>query len=88
MSGDKSNRGQYDTNAPIITTDSGRIYRPKNLLNAISEIQQYYVIESKGQNIPAVFLTLDRTIDFFKIGIKCGFHERFALTLLFLLAAA
>ncbi len=83
MSGDQSNRGQYDTNAPIITTDSGRIYRPKNLLNAISEIQQFYVIESKGQNIPAEFLTLDRTIDFFKIGIKCGFHEGFALTLLF-----
>jgi len=41
-------RGQSDTNAQIITTDSGRIYRPRNLLNAISEVQQFYVIESKG----------------------------------------
>jgi hypothetical protein len=57
--------------------------KPAHLLNAISEIQQFYVIESKGQNIPAEFLTLDRTLDFFKIGIKSGFHEGFALILLF-----
>lgn len=76
-------RGQNDTNAQIITTDNGRIYKPGNLLNAISEIQQFYVIESKGQNIPSEFLTLDRTLDFFKIGIKSGFHEGFALVLLF-----
>jgi len=76
-------RWQSDTNTPIITTDNGGIYRLSNLLNAISEIQQFYVIESKGQNIPAEFLTLDRTLDFFKIGIKSGFHEGFVLILLF-----
>ncbi len=77
------NRGQSDTNAQIITTDSGRIYRPRNLLNAISEVQQFYVIESKGQVIPGEFLTLEHTLDFFKIGVKSGFHEGFALILLF-----
>ena len=83
MTREWENKGQNDTNAPIITTDSGRIYRPKNLLNAISEVQQFFVIESKGQNIPAEFLTLERTLDFFKIGLKSGFHEGFALVLLF-----
>jgi len=39
MSREWENKGQNDTNAQIITTDSGRIYRPKNLLNAISEVQ-------------------------------------------------
>ena len=77
------NRGQSDTNAQIITTDSGRIYRPRNLLNAISEVQQFYVIESKGQDIPGEFLTLEHTLDFFKIGVKSGFHEGFALIILF-----
>ena len=77
------NRGQSDTNAQIITTDSGRIYRPRNLLNAISKVQQFFVIESKGQDIPGEFLTLKHTLDFFKIGIKSGFHEGFALVLLF-----
>lgn len=76
-------RGQNDTNAQIITTDSGRIYRPTNLLSAISEVQQFFVIESKGQNIPGEFLTLERTLDFFKIGLKSGFHEGFMLVLLF-----
>jgi len=72
-----------DTNAQIITTDAGRIYRPRNLLNAISEIQQFYVIEGKGQNIPAEFLTLERTLDFFRIGVASGFHEGVALAFLF-----
>lgn len=83
MAKEWENRGQNDTNAQIITTDNGRIYKPRNLLNAISEVQQFYVIESKGQNIPAEFLTLERTLDFFKIGIKSGFYEGFALVLLF-----
>jgi len=83
MATEQTSRGQNDTNAQIITTDSGRIDKPRNLLNAISEIQQFYVIESKGQNIPGEFLTLDRTLDFFKIGLKSGFHEGFALILLF-----
>jgi len=68
-------RNANDTNTQIITTDGGRVYRPANLLNAISEIQQFYVIEGKGQNIPAEFLTLERTLDFFRIGVKSGFHE-------------
>ncbi len=83
MAKEWESRGQNDTNAQIITTDSGRIYRPRNLLNAISEVQQFFVIESKGQDIPGEFLTLEHTLDFFKIGIKSGFHEGFALVLLF-----
>ena len=83
MAREREARGANDTNAPIITTDAGRIERPRNLLSAISEIQQFYVIESKGQNIPAEFLTLERTIDFFKIGVLSGFHEGLALVLLF-----
>lgn len=76
-------KGSNDTNAQIITNDNGRVYKPRNLLNAISEIQQFFVIEGKGQNIPAEFLTLERTLDFFKIGVKSGFHEGLALVLLF-----
>lgn len=83
MANERDDRGINDTNAQIITTDAGRIYKPKNLLNAISEIQQFYVIESKGQNIPAEFLTLERTLDFFKIGMASGFQEGIALALLF-----
>ena len=79
----RDEKGAGQTNAQIITTDGGRIYKPLNLISAISEIQQFYVIESKGQDIPAEFLTLERTIDFFKIGLKSGFNEGLALVLLF-----
>ena len=83
MRNDQAGRGQPSTNTQIITTDGSRREGPRNLLSAISEIQQFYVIESKGQDIPGEFLTLERTLDFFKIGVKSGFHEGFTLALLF-----
>jgi hypothetical protein len=83
MAREREGKSPSDTNAQIITTDPSRIYRPQNLLSAISEVQQFYVIESKGQDIPAEFLTLERTLDFFRIGIKSGFHEGLVLVLLF-----
>jgi len=72
----------YDTNATIITTNQPQPLRPKNLLDAISEIQQFYVIESQGQDIPGQFLTIERSIDLFRIGVKSGFHEGVILILL------
>lgn len=83
MKAEQSIKSANNTNTQIITTHSGGFYRPATLLNAISEIQQFYVIESKGQNIPHEFLTLERTLDFFKIGITSGFNEGFMLVLLF-----
>ena len=83
MTREREDKSPGSTNAQIITTDPGRVYRPQNLLSAISEVQQFYVIESKGQDIPAEFLTLERTLDFFRIGIKSGFHEGLVLVLLF-----
>lgn len=82
MSGQKS--GDYSPNATIITTGgTGIAPRPRNLVSAISEIQQFYVIEQQGQNIPSEFLTLEGSLDFFRIGIKSGFNEGLFLVLLF-----
>ncbi len=83
MKTSQSIKSSNDTNAQIITTSGNGIYRPATLLNSISEIQQFYVIESKGQDIPHEFLTLERTLDFFRIGLKSGFNEGFILVLLF-----
>ncbi len=71
------------TNAQIITTGSGSHNQPTTLLGAISGIQQFYVIESKGQTIPPEFLTIEGTLNYFKIGLKSGFNEGFLLILLF-----
>ena len=78
------NNSDYSPNATIITTgNSGGAPRPRNIINAISEIQQFYVIEKQGQNIPAEFLTLEGSLDFFRIGIKSGLNEGLFLVLLF-----
>ena len=73
----------YSPNATIITTGGGVAPRPKNIITAISEIQQFYVIESQGQEIPAEFLTLEGSLDFFRIGATSGFKEGLFLILLF-----
>lgn len=76
----------YNTNAPIITTGGnvgGYTVQPKTLLSAISEIQQFYVIESKGQEIPGEFLTIEGMIGFFKVGSSSGFSEGMFVFMLF-----
>ncbi len=79
-----ASRNDYSPNAAIITTGgSGGTYRPKGLISAISEIQQFYVIEEQGQEIPAEFLTLEGALDFFRIGATSGFKEGLFLILLF-----
>jgi len=77
--------GDYSPNATIITTGGGGggVPRPRNIISAISEIQQFYVIESQGQEIPAEFLTLEGALDFFRIGATSGFKEGLFLILLF-----
>lgn len=79
-----ASRNDYSPNATIITTGgSGGAYRPRGLISAISEIQQFYVIEEQGQEIPAEFLTLEGSLDFFRIGAVSGFKEGLFLILLF-----
>ena len=62
---------------------SGGEWKPKSIIDAISEIQQFYVIESKGQDIPIEFLTLEGTLSFFGIGMRSGFSESIFIFLLF-----
>ncbi len=81
-----NNNADYSTNAPIITTGGsvgGYSVQPKTLLSAISEIQQFYVIESKGQEIPSEFLTIEGMIGFFKVGSSSGFSEGMFVFMLF-----
>jgi len=47
--------------------------KPKGLLDAVSEIQQYYVVERSGSTIPDDFLTFGGKLAFFEVGFKSGF---------------
>ncbi len=78
---DSDYKENYMAGAPLLT--GGGEWKPKNIIDAISEIQQFYVIESKGQNIPAEFLTLEGTIGFFKMGVGSGFKEAVFVFFLF-----
>ncbi len=59
---------------------------PRNLVDAISEIQRYHVIERTGQDIPSDFLTVRGTLAFFGAGLRSGFLEGAMLALLLPLA--
>lgn len=49
--------------------------RPKNLINALSEIQRYYVLESRNEDMPKEYFTLEQIFDFIKVGFKSGILE-------------
>lgn len=54
------------------------------IISAMSQIQQFYVIEQGGQEIPDDFLTIQGKLNFFKVGLGSGFME--GLTFAFLTA--
>ena len=55
---------------------------PRGLIDAVSEIQRYHVIERTGQDIPSDFLTVRGTLAFFGAGMRTGFLEGAFLGLL------
>ncbi len=56
------------------------------MIDAISEIQQYHIIERTGQDIPSDFLTMRGMLTFFLVGFRSGFWEGVFLGLLLPLA--
>jgi len=63
--------------------DGSTYKKPKNILNALSEIQRYYVIENRSDDLPKEYFTLEQIWDFFKVGFKGGILEGlFFVTLL------
>jgi hypothetical protein len=53
-----------------------------HILDAISQIQQFYVIEASGQEIPDDFLTIRGKLNFFNVGFGAGFLEALIFALL------
>lgn len=45
------------------------------LIDAMSEIQQFYIFESTGQEIPHEFLTIKGSLGYFNTGFGAGFFE-------------
>jgi hypothetical protein len=47
--------------------------KPRGLVDALSEIQQYYVVERSGSPIPEDFFTIGGKLAFFEVGFKAAF---------------
>lgn len=59
----------------IIPVDTGgQRQKPVGILDAVSEIQRYYVAESGGSSIPSEYFTLDMTMEYFWLGMKSVLH--------------
>lgn len=56
--------------------------KPVGLIDAIAEIQQYYVVERQGNQISAEFLTLKGKMMFMEIGFKAAFISGFISALM------
>jgi len=70
---------------PITQTGTGSTRRVfPHILDAISQIEQFYVIEASGDPIPDEFLTIRGKLNFFNVGFGAGFLE--ALIFAFLMS--
>ncbi len=56
-----------------IVISTAPVVKPKGLIDAISEIEQFYVAESEGSEIPDRFFTIKNKIEFFEVGFKGSF---------------
>ena len=60
--------------------------KPRGMVDALSEIQQYYVVERSGSPIPEDFFTIGGKLAFFEVGFKAAFLSGMVSALLMPLA--
>lgn len=63
----------------LVGSKIGTYERPRNILDAVSEIQRFYTIEKKTA-LPVEYFTVIQVLDFFKIGFKNGLLESIICT--------
>lgn len=73
---------QANTDEPYAVEDNGAYTKPRTIINALSEIQRFYVIESKSE-LPKEFFTIEQVFDFLKLGFFAGFLESFLFIVIF-----
>ena len=66
-----------------IAAGGGNYAPPKSLLMAISEIQSYFIFETKGENIDPDLFSVSQVRDFFSTGSRTGMAELFFMFIFF-----
>jgi len=67
---------------PMGINNSGTQTHFRSIIDAISQIQQFHVMESSDYEIPEDFLTIRGSLNFFNIGFGSGFKEGLLFTIL------
>ncbi|MCP3922723.1 MAG: hypothetical protein GY714_09085 [Desulfobacterales bacterium] len=68
--------------AAIIPADSPVNFKSATVMGALSKIQQYFVMEKDGSEIPGEMLTIQGKLEFFNTGFGSGFIEGIIFALL------
>ncbi len=79
MASDSMNRPKSGT---AVVPASAGAQKPHSIIDAISEIQQYYLVEKSGSTISSDFLTVKGKLGFFEVGVKSGVISGVITTLL------
>ncbi len=66
-----------------VVTGGGAYKKPKGLLDAISEIQQFKVIESGSNHIDSDFFSIQQRLDYYSVGSRSGMKESVFMFLIF-----
>lgn len=78
ISGDSGKSG-----GSTVVTGGGAYKKPKGLLDAISEIQQFKVIESGSNHIDSDFFSIQQRLDYYSVGSRSGMKESVFMFLIF-----
>ncbi|MBI4594795.1 MAG: hypothetical protein HY730_00270 [Candidatus Tectomicrobia bacterium] len=62
-----------DKGVDLVPQDQEGIHKPTGLIDALSEIERFYVTEMNGEPITKDFLTIKGRFGFFSVGFKTGF---------------
>ena len=55
----------------------GQVDNTRSIFALLSEIQRYYVIEERSEEMPKEYFTIEQILEYFKVGFKSGLLESF-----------
>ena len=55
----------------------GQVDNTRSIFALLSEIQRYYVIEERTEELPKEYFTIEQILEYFKVGFKSGLLESF-----------
>ncbi len=83
MAGLSNSPKNEPTKSTVVDSSKGGYKPPKGLLQAISEIQQFKVIETGNNVIDKDFFSIQQRLDYMNVGLRSGMKEAFFMLIVF-----